>query len=50
MTVEPTFEQDFMEAMQMPHMSDQFPHLEGVVPDHVLHQGPKGPIKPDLAN
>jgi uncharacterized 2Fe-2S/4Fe-4S cluster protein (DUF4445 family) len=50
LTVEPTFEKDFMEAMQMPHMTDQFPHLEGVVPDHVLNQGPKGPVKPELPN
>ncbi len=50
LTVEETFEQDFMEAMQMPHMTDEFPHLEGVVPDHVLNQGPKGPVKPDLKN
>ncbi|MDX2509411.1 MAG: ASKHA domain-containing protein, partial [Desulfobacterales bacterium] len=47
LTVEPTFERDFMEAMQMPHMTDKFPHLEGVVPDHVLNQGPKGPVKPE---
>jgi uncharacterized 2Fe-2S/4Fe-4S cluster protein (DUF4445 family) len=47
LTVEPTFEKDFMEAMQMPHMTDKFPHLEGVVPDHVLNQGPKGPVKPE---
>ncbi len=50
LTVEPTFEKDFMEAMQMPHMTDQFPHLVGVVPDHVLNQGPKGPVKPELKN
>ncbi|HHC25550.1 MAG TPA: DUF4445 domain-containing protein [Desulfobacterales bacterium] len=47
LTVEPTFEQDFMEAMQMPHMTDEFPHLKGVVPDYILHQGPKGPKKPE---
>lgn len=46
LTVEPTFEQDFTEAMQLPHMTDAFPHLEGVVADYILHQGPKGPIKP----
>ncbi len=46
LTVEPTFEKDFMEAMQLPHMTDEFPHLKGVVPDHVLNQGPKGPVKP----
>ncbi len=38
LTVEPTFQQDFMEAMQLPHMKDEFPHLEGVVPDEILHQ------------
>jgi uncharacterized 2Fe-2S/4Fe-4S cluster protein (DUF4445 family) len=47
LTVEPTFEQDFMEAMQLPHMKDKFPHLEGVVPDYILNQGPKGPVKPE---
>ncbi|KPK25640.1 MAG: ferredoxin [Desulfobacterales bacterium SG8_35_2] len=47
LTVEPTFEQDFMEAMQLPHMKDKFPHLEGIVPDHVLNQGPKGPVRPE---
>ncbi|MCP4672545.1 MAG: ATP-binding protein, partial [Desulfobacula sp.] len=46
LTVEPTFEKDFMEAMQLPHMTDEFPHLKDVVPDHVLNQGPKGPVKP----
>ena len=38
LTVEPTFQQEFMEAMQLPHMTDAFPHLEGVVPDDILHQ------------
>jgi uncharacterized 2Fe-2S/4Fe-4S cluster protein (DUF4445 family) len=47
LTVEPTFEQDFMEAMQLPHMTDKFPHLEGVVADYILNQGPKGPVKPE---
>ena len=42
LTVEETFEQDFMEAMQLPHMSDEFPHLEGVVRDEILHQGVRG--------
>jgi uncharacterized 2Fe-2S/4Fe-4S cluster protein (DUF4445 family) len=42
LTVEPTFEQDFMEAMQLPHMTDAFPHLEGVVLPEILHQGMKG--------
>jgi uncharacterized 2Fe-2S/4Fe-4S cluster protein (DUF4445 family) len=47
LTVEPTFEQDFMEAMQLPHMTDKFPNLENVVPDYILNQGPKGPVKPE---
>lgn len=47
LTVEPTFEQDFMEAMQLPNMTDKFPHLEGIVPEYVLNQGPKGPVMPD---
>jgi len=47
LTVEPTFEKDFMEAMQLPHMTDKFPHLEDVVPDYILNQGPKGPVKPE---
>ncbi|MCP4348059.1 MAG: DUF4445 domain-containing protein [Desulfobacterales bacterium] len=47
LTVEPNFEKDFMEAMQLPHMTDEFPHLKEVVPDYILNQGPKGPVKPD---
>lgn len=38
LTVEPTFQQDFMEAMQLPHMKDAFPHLKGVVSDEILNQ------------
>ncbi len=38
LTVESDFQQQFMEAMQLPHMKDEFPHLEGVVPPEVLHQ------------
>jgi uncharacterized 2Fe-2S/4Fe-4S cluster protein (DUF4445 family) len=47
LTVEPTFEQDFSEAMQLPHMVDKFPHLEEVLPDFILNQGPKGPKFPE---
>ncbi len=47
LTVEPTFEKDFAEAMQLPHMVDKFPHLVDVLPDHILNQGPKGPVFPD---
>jgi uncharacterized 2Fe-2S/4Fe-4S cluster protein (DUF4445 family) len=38
LTVEEDFQQEFMEAMQIPHMKDEFPHLEGVVPEEILHQ------------
>lgn len=38
LTVEQTFQQEFMEAMQLPHMKDAFPHLEGVVSEEVLKQ------------
>ncbi|MBL7213761.1 MAG: DUF4445 domain-containing protein [Desulfobacteraceae bacterium] len=38
LTVEEDFQQQFMEAMQIPHMKDKFPHLEGVVPEEILHQ------------
>ena len=38
LTVEKDFQQQFMEAMQIPHMKNSFPHLEGVVPPEILHQ------------
>ncbi len=38
LTVEEDFQQQFMEAMQIPHMTDEFPHLKGIVPDEILHQ------------
>ena len=38
LTVEPNFEKDFMEAMQLPHMTDEFPHLEGIVREEILKQ------------
>ena len=38
LTVEETFQQEFMEAMQLPHMSDEFPNLKGIVPDEILNQ------------
>jgi uncharacterized 2Fe-2S/4Fe-4S cluster protein (DUF4445 family) len=38
LTVVSTFQQEFMEAMQLPHMSDEFPHLKGIVPDDILNQ------------
>jgi len=38
LTVESDFQQEFMGAMQLPHMKDEFPHLEGMVPEEILHQ------------
>jgi len=38
LTVEKDFQQQFMEAMQIPHMKDAFPHLEGLVSEEILHQ------------
>jgi uncharacterized 2Fe-2S/4Fe-4S cluster protein (DUF4445 family) len=38
LTVETDFQQQFMEAMQVPHMNDPFPHLEGIVRPEILHQ------------
>jgi uncharacterized 2Fe-2S/4Fe-4S cluster protein (DUF4445 family) len=38
LTVEEDFEKQFMQAMQIPHMKDEFEHLEGLVPEEVLHQ------------
>jgi len=38
LTVEKDFQQQFMEAMQVPHMKDQFEHLKGIVPDEILNQ------------
>jgi len=38
LTVESDFQKQFMEAMQIPHMKDAFPHLEGIVPEKILKQ------------
>ena len=38
LTVEGDFQNEFMEAMQIPHMTDEFPHLAGVVPEEILKQ------------
>jgi len=38
LTVEKDFQKQFMEAMQIPHMTDEFPNLEGIVPAEILHQ------------
>ena len=37
LTVEPNFQDEFMRAMQIPHMSDAYPHLEGIVPPEIFH-------------
>ena len=38
LTVEKDFQKEFMGAMQIPHMIDPFPHLEGIVPPDILNQ------------
>ncbi|MGM0427780.1 MAG: ASKHA domain-containing protein [Thermodesulfobacteriota bacterium] len=38
LTVEEDFEKQFMESMQIPHMTDEFPHLKGLVAEEILHQ------------
>jgi len=38
LTVESDFQEQFMQAMQIPHMSDPFPHLAGLVPERILFQ------------
>jgi uncharacterized 2Fe-2S/4Fe-4S cluster protein (DUF4445 family) len=38
LTVEGNFQREFMEAMQLPHMTDEFPHLQGLVADEILKQ------------
>jgi uncharacterized 2Fe-2S/4Fe-4S cluster protein (DUF4445 family) len=37
LTIEADFQMAFMEAMQIPHMTDPFPHLKGIVPDKILN-------------
>jgi len=38
LTLEESFQKDFVEALQLPHMTDKFPHLNGIVPDEILNQ------------
>ncbi len=38
LTVERDFQQQFMEAMQIPHMKDEFPHLVDLVSSEILDQ------------
>jgi uncharacterized 2Fe-2S/4Fe-4S cluster protein (DUF4445 family) len=37
LTIEANFQNEFMEAMLIPHMTDPFPHLKGIVPDRILN-------------
>jgi uncharacterized 2Fe-2S/4Fe-4S cluster protein (DUF4445 family) len=38
LTIEETFQEAFVEALQLPHMKDEFPHLEGLVSEKILKQ------------
>jgi len=38
LTLEKDFQKEFMGAMQIPHMTDPFPHLEGLVDPAILKQ------------
>jgi uncharacterized 2Fe-2S/4Fe-4S cluster protein (DUF4445 family) len=38
LTVEKDFEQQFVEALEIPHKTDSFPHLKGLVVDEILEQ------------
>jgi uncharacterized 2Fe-2S/4Fe-4S cluster protein (DUF4445 family) len=38
LTVEENFQQEFVEALQLPHTTDEFPHLKGIVPEDILNQ------------
>jgi len=38
LTLEKDFQDEFVKAMQIPHMVDAFPHLEGLVSEEILHQ------------
>ncbi|MGD8943496.1 MAG: ASKHA domain-containing protein [Desulfobacterales bacterium] len=38
LTLADSFQTDFVEAMEVPHMTDDFPHLEGLVSEEILKQ------------
>jgi len=38
LTIEADFQKEFIEAMQIPHMKDPFPHLKALVRDEILNQ------------
>ena len=38
LSIEADFQKEFIEAMQIPHMEDSFPHLKDIVRDEILNQ------------
>jgi uncharacterized 2Fe-2S/4Fe-4S cluster protein (DUF4445 family) len=38
LTIDPDFQNEFMDAMAFPHGRDPFPHLKGIVRDEILNQ------------
>jgi uncharacterized 2Fe-2S/4Fe-4S cluster protein (DUF4445 family) len=38
LTIEENFQEEFIEAMPIPHMKDSFPHLKSIVRDEILNQ------------
>ncbi len=38
LTLEENFQWQLMEAIHLPHMTDAFDHLAGVVPEHILNK------------
>jgi uncharacterized 2Fe-2S/4Fe-4S cluster protein (DUF4445 family) len=42
LTIEEDFQKEFMEAMQIPHMKDPFPHLKDLVRDEIPKSGLNG--------
>ena len=38
LTLEEGFQEEFLQAMYLPHMTDEFPHLENIVAAEILHQ------------
>ena len=38
LSIQADFQKEFIEAMQIPHMKDSFPHLKGIVRDEILNQ------------
>lgn len=38
LTIEPDFQQEFIDAIHIPHVRDPFPHLKGIVREEILNQ------------